>query len=103
MSRRCDRTDAWLFYQPEAQARALYLVPTLRLGTQSATLCVTGTSVRRLNLSVRDAERPDVRSHAERGAEAATVRRNLICGAGDKDTRILYARELARQTAWGSV
>ena len=36
-----------------------HLVPTLRVGTHAGTLCVP----------TLDAERPDLRSHAERGNE----------------------------------
>src|SRR5262249_16089246 len=45
---------------------ALLLVPTLRVGTHGPTLCV---ALARFNTS-RDAERPTVRSHGERGNES---------------------------------
>src|SRR6266404_8089799 len=56
---------------------AASLVPTLRVGTQVPTLCVARRRCAgRLPPRVRrDAERPDLRSHAERGNEGSIARR----------------------------
>src|SRR6266511_5073701 len=55
-----------------AHGAYLSLVPTLRVGTQAATLrvaSVMSVTERSASPQSRDAERPGLRSHAERGNE----------------------------------
>ena len=51
----------------------VFLAPTLRVGTPSSPLCGAKPNGKAINwqVSVRAAERPDSRSHAERGNEEA--------------------------------